>query len=101
MQSLLASPQWANLHGYKEWAYGGILLPLSGDQAGSPWPPEKTAVFAVTENESVVSGTPARITIQLGEGDDGIKLLVLEAVIEQKQGADGGWYPAVVIREVP
>lgn len=53
-------------------------------------------LFVTTENESVMLDTPAKVTIHLGE--DGPPLLELHAVVKRGQGADGGWYPAVVIR---
>lgn len=57
-------------------------------------------LFVTTENESVVMDSPAKVTIHLGELPDGAVLLELHAVVERKQGADGGWYPAVVVRAV-
>lgn len=53
-------------------------------------------LFVTTANESVMLGEPARVVVHIGE--DGPPLLELDAVVVKQQGADGDWYPAVVLR---
>lgn len=55
-------------------------------------------LFVTTENESVMLGERAKITVHIGE--DGPPLLALKVEFAPKQGADGDWYDAAVLREV-